>query len=720
MATKRPQLSLDELRQLKWFLGGALALLSIAAVAYLEVDTWAFVAVACLGILAGLIWPSLPSRIPVLAHRLAFPAIVAVFLTDLWITGELLPAVVRLDLCLLLYRGITYRIRRDDLQILILGLFLIVVAGVITVSLVFAAQLLVFTALALIFLLAVTVVDATQAVEPPVPPGTLPQWAASVRWLNLARRVRQVTDWRVAVLGALLFAGVVAISAVLFMAIPRFQIGDALFLDRLVARRARTGFNDTIRFGEISQIAQDDSVAMNIDVADPSRVPALPYWRMLILDDYRDQTFRLSPALRLLQFSRLRADMAVAGIERTKETQVWTFYVEAGVSRYLPLLGRFSAIRFRETQYYQSANELSVIALRDEPSTMTAYRVEGMVESDRLSDTRFAYRLRSRPQTSEAALYESLHISGADKAVLHRVEQSIVPGAPGSAADFSSKVNAWLANTHGYSLDPVIPAGAGDPLVRWIDSKSVGHCELFSGAFVLLARSAGFPARVVTGFKGGTWNAYSNNFTVRNSDAHAWAEIWDAQSDSWIREDPLERGTVAAQTATQEASAGGRADRSWAARLNSLRVFWYRRIVNFDQATQIETAKAVRDAAESSGKAIRDWFSSLGLQVRNLFVTPWNPQRIREVGIGVAGLALIGWLVRLLVGVFQRADRRKRGLDPARLEAGRWLRRLGECDDPVLASLRRIRFGRKESWPKPDGVFREARRAAKRTRARSP
>ena len=46
MATKRPQLSLDELRQLKWFLGGALALLSIGAVAYLEVDAWAFVAVA--------------------------------------------------------------------------------------------------------------------------------------------------------------------------------------------------------------------------------------------------------------------------------------------------------------------------------------------------------------------------------------------------------------------------------------------------------------------------------------------------------------------------------------------------------------------------------------------------------------------------------------------------------------------------------------------------
>ena len=441
METKRPQLSLDEMRQLKWFLGGALALLSIATVAYLEVDAWIFVVLSAGGILAGLIWPALPSKVPALAHRLAFPAIVAVFLADLWITGQLLPAVVRLDLFLLLYRGITYRIRRDDLQVLILGLFLIVVAGVITVSLVFAGQLLVFTALSLVFLLAVTVVDATQADAVPVPPATLPPWAEHVHWRRLASRVRQVVDWRIAVLGVLLFAGVVAISAVLFMAIPRFQIGDSLFLDRLVARRAKTGFNDTIRFGEISQIAQDDSIAMNVDVSDPSQVPTLPYWRMLVLDDYRDQTFRLSAALRLLQFSRLRGDMAVAGIAHPANVPVWTFYLESGVSRYLPLFGRFMTVRFRETQYYQTAAELALIALRDEPATMTAYRVEGMSFSDRLADSRFAYRLRVRPQTSEAALYKSVHVSAADHAVLQRVAHAIAPGGADDAGNFASALN---------------------------------------------------------------------------------------------------------------------------------------------------------------------------------------------------------------------------------------------------------------------------------------
>ena len=570
METKRPQLSLDELRQLKWLLGGALALLSIATVAYLELNAWFFVVGSSVGILACLIWPTLPSRVPVLAHRLAFPTIVAVFLGDLWISGELLPAVVRLDLFLLLYRGITYRKRRDDLQVLILGLFLIVIAGVITVSLAFAAQLLVFTGVSLVLLLAVTIVDATEVGALPDAPGTLPAWAENVRWRRLASRVKKVVDWRIAVLGALLFVGVVAISAVIFTAIPRFQIGDSLFLDRLVAKRARTGFNDTIRFGEITQIAQDESVAMNVDVSDPSHVPVLPYWRMLVLDDYRDQTFRLSPALRLTQFGRLRGDVTVGGSERPKDVPVWTFYLESGVSRYLPLFGRFTLVRFRETQYFQSGDELGVVALRDEPATMTAYRVEGMPETDRMKDPKFAYRLRTRPQTSEAVLYNALHLSDSDRDTLRRIDHEILPAANPTAIDFGTAANSWLRTNHGYSLDPNIPSGKGDPLVRWIDSHSEGHCELFSGAFVLLAREAGFPARVVTGFKGGTWNGYSNNFTVRNSDAHAWAEIWDAKEGSWLREDPLERGTSSASTTAQAESVLGRVDRSWSARLDSL------------------------------------------------------------------------------------------------------------------------------------------------------
>ena len=719
METKRPQLSFEELRQLKWFLGGALALLSVWTVAYLDIDAWVFVGIATAGITAGLVWPSLPGRVPALVHRLAFPVIVAVFLADLWITGAMMPAIVRLDLFLLLYRGVTYRQRRDDLQVLVLGLFLIVVAGVISVSLVFAAQLLVFTAAALVFLLAVTIVDVTDVRVMPEPPGQVPGWAAHVSWPRLARRLRRVIDWRVATLGALLFAGVVAVSAVLFTAIPRFQIGDSLFLDRLVAKRARTGFNDTIHFGDISQISEDNAVAMNVDVSDPAKAPAVPYWRMLVLDDYRDGTFRVSPAARLSQFGRVQGESYLLGTERSLDGPSFTVYLEPGVSRFLPLLGPFSSLRFREQQYFQHSSHLGVVALRDEPATMTAYKVDGMLSSDSFADPHFFARQKGRGQVSESGLYLALHLSAADRSALEAVDREVSRGADGTAESYGKTLNRWLAAHHGYSLSPDIPSGSGDPLVRWVTSSREGHCELFAGAFVILARAHGLPARVVTGFKGGTWNGYSSNYTVRNSDAHAWAELWDASRGLWLREDPLQPAAAGAQAQDQGAASLGHVDRSWSARLDSLRVFWYRRIVNFDQQTHVEAAKAVRSAAETSTRALREWLSDALQQVKGWFSRPWDLARFGRAATGLCAAGLVLWVVRLLFQSARRWGNSTAGLDPQRAEAGRLLRRLGACDDPVVASLRRIRFGRRETWPQTQAVFREARRVARQRPASS-
>jgi protein-glutamine gamma-glutamyltransferase len=64
-----------------------------------------------------------------------------------------------------------------------------------------------------------------------------------------------------------------------------------------------------------------------------------------------------------------------------------------------------------------------------------------------------------------------------------------------------------------------------------------GFCEHFSSAFVFLARAAGIPARVVTGYQGGELNSFDGIITVRQTDAHAWAEVYIAQR-GWTRLDP--------------------------------------------------------------------------------------------------------------------------------------------------------------------------------------
>jgi hypothetical protein len=711
----RPQrLNLEELHLLRWLLGGCLMLVSVATVFYMDIGSEVFAAAASLAILAALVRPTLPARVPIWVHRLAFPAILAFFAGDLWRSGQLLPAIVRLDLLLLLYRGVSYRARRDDLQIVVLGLFLVVVAGVLTVSLLFAGQILVFTAGALGLLMVVTIADSTEGGAAPklAVRGVLPGWAAHAGWRRLARRLWEISDWRLLASAAALFVGVVAVSGLLFLAIPRFQLENSLFLERFVTKRAMTGFNDSIKFGDITEITQDDSVAFDVDLSDPAQAPADPYWRMIVLDDYRDGGFKLSPALRLAFDRERTAANVFPGFGGVRGAPTWTFYLESGVSKYLPILGRFGALRFREAQNYRYSPDLAVFALREEPAAMTAYRVDGMApEAGELRDLAFAGRWRTRGPAGLPLQVGLPGLSEADKAKLARLDADGGLTTALGAQEFSRKAIALLKATHHYSLSPHIPNGPGDPLVRWMASRESGHCELFAGSFVLMARSAGFPARVVTGFKGGTWNAYSGNYTIRNSDAHAWAEIFDATKSAWIREDPL-AVAVGADVAAEkgDAALAGLMDRSWSARLNSLRVFWYRRIVNFDQQTQADTLKAVKEATGGSGKWLRDAVLAVAQRARAWFRGPWDTTRIAQLAAAACALGALVWSVA--TGRWRLASMgRGRKFDPVRREAGRWLRRVDGPGD-LVADLQRLRFGAAPTWPRPGEVFRRARREA--------
>ena len=736
MEKKRPQLNVDELHQLKWLLGGALTLISVWTVFYMDVEAWTLMAVTTLATIAGLVWPALPARVPALAHTLAFPAIVSFFALDVWLKSEVLPAMVRLDMLLLLYRGLSYRQRRDDLQIIILGLFLIVVAGVLTVSIAFAAQILIFTGCALAFLLTITLCDVVTGKSPAIKPlpTEVPAWARQVNWPRLLRRMGEVADWRVATLGVILFAGVVGVSALLFIAIPRFQLDNGMFLDRFISKKAKTGFSDSIKFGDVTDIQQDTGVALSVDVSDSSQAPASPYWRMLALDDYSEGTFKLSLRLKNTAFERERTSMTARGAARPRrgEAAQWTFYLESGVSRYLPLPGEFEMLRFRDPQSFRLAPELAVVALREEPVTMTAYRVEGFSANGTLPDPGFAKLWRERGAEAPAAasaLQLRLGVRRSDQTVLAQWVAEITGGAQLGAAEFARTASEWLTSHHGYSLAPKIPGGENDPLVRWLASREAGHCELFAGSLALLARTAGFPARVITGFRGGTWNAYSNNFTVRNSDAHAWAEIFDAAAGAWLRADPLGLSPADALNEPKgEAALAARTDRSWKARLDSLRVFWYRRIVSFDQRSQADTLKAVKEATQNTGRRVREALEQMLGKARRWLTTPWDARRTMKAGVALLAVAgvVAGW--RKFGRAWWRAWRRGKGErrgDPVRREAGRWLGKFAATEGgaaergAVVAELQRLRFGARAGWPEPEKIFRRARVAWRGARRRA-
>ncbi|MDE3083840.1 MAG: DUF3488 domain-containing protein [Verrucomicrobiota bacterium] len=725
MEQKRPQLNLDELHQLKWLLGGALALVSVWSAFYFEVDSWALTLAVTVLVPIMLARPDWAARWPIWAHRLAFPVIGLAFACDFYVTGQLLPALIRLDMLLLLYRATSLRRRREDLQLIVLGLFLIVIAGVLTVSLAFAAQILAFTACALVFMLVITLVDAKEASMASGARAVSPPNWTRVRWRRLIARLRAVMNWRVVALSGTLFLGVVGLSALLFLAIPRFELANSFFLDRLIARHTHTGFSEVVRFGDVTDIMQDESVALRVEPPGRSRPPAELYWRMVVLDEYRRGEFRASAMLNM-QVENLLNENVVRGRERGNGAGAWTFYLEPGVSRYLPLAGGFSELRLGEATDLRVNRQTRVIALRSEPATMVAYRATGMGIDESLPDMIFSRRHIASDHTTgrrgQGSHYLEVNLDKSDSAVLKKFADEIDGGASSGAAEFSRRAITWLDRRHGYSLQMRLPEGRGDPLMRWLESGEPGHCELFAGGLVMLARAAGYPARMVAGFRGGDWNAFENYLMVRNSDAHAWCEVFDAATGSWLREDPTPGATAtsSASSSAQEVAKGFAAtNRSWSARFDSLRLLWYRHIVNFDQTSQRDTLHAVKLTTQKIGQRLKAAVGQLMAELRVWLIAPWSARRAEKFLAGaVVAVALIFMLRRAR---WRWRFGPKSGADPIRREAGRWLARIADgrlqAEAGVKADLQRLRFGARVTWSAPDVVFKRVRRLARRPRA---
>jgi transglutaminase-like putative cysteine protease len=97
-----------------------------------------------------------------------------------------------------------------------------------------------------------------------------------------------------------------------------------------------------------------------------------------------------------------------------------------------------------------------------------------------------------------------------------------------------------------------------------------GFCEHYASSFVFLMRAAGIPARVMTGYQGGELNGLGDYLIVRQSDAHAWAEVWQ-EPQGWVRVDPtaavapgrIDRGLYAAVADAEALPFLVRRDISW-------------------------------------------------------------------------------------------------------------------------------------------------------------
>ncbi len=251
----------------------------------------------------------------------------------------------------------------------------------------------------------------------------------------------------------------------------------------------------------------------------------------------------------------------------------------------------------------------------------------------------------------------------------------------------------WIKADFSYTL--VTPPPGRDPVDEFLFGYKAGFCQHFSSAFVVLMRNAGVPARVVTGFAGGTRNRVGDYWVVRRMDAHAWAEVWLPQR-GWVRVDPT--AAVAPErildTLEDRLPEGGdlNLQQRWlqAGQLGDwLRRGWNDLVLSFDARRQ------------------QQLLQPLGLD-------DLGPGQLLAGFVAAAVLAL-GWMAWLLA----RGERERDPLLRAWHRLGRRYARLGlarEAHEPALAWAQRVHAQR----PDPGLIalsqrFVEARYAGTRT-----
>lgn len=732
------RLTFDELHQFKWLIGGLLTLLSIWALNGLDLIGVGLNSIMMMVIGLALLKPDWVHAIPeVFWSRFVVPLILILVLVDFGLGfTNLVAPLMRMVILLLVYRTLAPRNRREDLQLLLLSLFSIIVSGAITVSLLFAVQILLFAPVAMAFLLIVCLLDrGTESLN------YRPSWEQfSLR--RLIRRIWRAIEIRVLVLCGLLFVFVVILSTGFFVLIPRFDLGQTIPFMQMETK-PRSGFSDTVSLNSVSEIIEDQSIALRIDVPDLESISSLPYWRILVLDRYQSGEFSLSDGV-----SDFREYVKLRELSGWTKRQVplnmrkgdqWTFYFEGGVSQYLPLPTMFQTLRFTKEHSVKLLPDLHVIGLNAVQKSTFYYQIEDLAWDVRTPASNLENKMFDQHAVHENAESEAisdyplttLDLPEDSQSQLSKLNRELIGNSGSlSTAEYSERVTSYLRENYRYSLNPDSVGGLGDPIVNWIDAGTAGHCELFAGAFILLARQAGYPARMVVGFVGGSWNAVEDFFVVRNSDAHAWVEIYDAETKEWLRVDPTPgEGSVNPEIvvpAKFEVEDG-----MWAW-VDSLRMQWYRRIVSFDQDDQLEMATSLINLGDSLLKEFASSFKEMLARLKGWFSQPFSRESLLRAGAILGVCFILYYLWRTFFSwseLFLRLLRRDSALGSVRKQAARYMTKvrikMGESGaDEVHAEVLRklysqleaLRFGPGISLQVAMPIFKKTRSALRKSK----
>ena len=120
--------------------------------------------------------------------------------------------------------------------------------------------------------------------------------------------------------------------------------------------------------------------------------------------------------------------------------------------------------------------------------------------------------------------------------ISNRLQKWVLNNNTSTPTEFLNKVYKKFSDgSYYYNLSP--QNFSGNNYENFFFDFKEGYCEYYAGTFVLLARLANIPSRIVTGYYGGELNGVGDFYKFKQIDTHAWAEVW-LNDKGWVRIDP--------------------------------------------------------------------------------------------------------------------------------------------------------------------------------------
>jgi len=275
--------------------------------------------------------------------------------------------------------------------------------------------------------------------------------------------------------------------------------------------QATSGLSDTMSPGDISSLSLSDEVAFRVAFDDTIPEPRQRYWRGLVLTRFNGRTWSGTDPI---VGARAHEQVVVSGdpisyqitLEATR--QQWVFALD------MPWTWDLSRTFMGPQQQLARAQPI---------------------------DQRVAYKATSYPEYRTDVALSSfardyyLRMQEGSNPRSGDLARSMRANAASDQGFIESLLMKFHEEQYFYTLEP--PPLGSDPVDRFMFETRQGFCEHYASAFAVMMRAAGIPSRVVLGYQGGEMNPLGGHMIVRQSDAHAWNEVW-LDGVGWRRVDP--------------------------------------------------------------------------------------------------------------------------------------------------------------------------------------